>query len=172
MIAATLLVGGVAAAAVATDTLPGPARAIAWDLGLPVTSPKLYQARQVVSHLQLSLRSHDRRSTTSLGRTLARDLKKLDAGDLSQIQSTADQLLEKAGVNAVTSVTITPPSILGGGGGVLPLIPGAGTSTSGQSSETTTTTTLLPGVPVPTLNGALDLGSAPKSTTSSITASN
>ena len=158
-IAASLLAGGVAAAAVATDTLPGPTRNIAWDLGLPVTSPALYQARQVESHLKVSLRTRDRQSATSLGRTLARDLKKLSAGDLSQIQGTADQLLRKAGVTAITGVTnVTTPTLIGGGG--LPLIPGGGSSGGNQSSDTTTTTTttLLPIVTIPGLTGSLGTG--------------
>jgi hypothetical protein len=159
VIGAGLLAGGVAAAAVATDTLPGPTRNIAWDLGLPVTSPALYQARQVASHLQVSLHSRDRQSSTSLGRTLVRDLKGLDPSDLAQIQGSADQLLQKAGVSAVTGVTISPPTTLDIDG-VLPTIPGAGSSGSNESGEstTTTTTTLLPNVTVPGLNGPLGLG--------------
>ncbi len=158
-IAASLLAGSVAAAAVATDTLPGPTRNIAWDLGFPVTSPALYQARQMESHLKVSLRSRDRQSATSLGRTFARDLKRLSAGDLSQIQGTANQLLQKAGVIAITGVTIVPtPTLIGGGG--LPLVPGGGTNGGYQSNDstTTTTTTLLPVVTIPGLTGSLGTG--------------
>ena len=57
---AVLATGGVAAAAVATDHLPGPTRAVAYDLGLPVTSPALVTAaRGTLAELQSALAAGD-----------------------------------------------------------------------------------------------------------------
>ena len=56
---AVLATGGVAAAGVATDHLPGPARSVAYDLGLPVSSPSLATARGTLGQLQAALGAHD-----------------------------------------------------------------------------------------------------------------
>src|ERR1700722_6395545 len=49
---AAALTASVAAAAVATNTLPGPMRAIAYDVGLPVVSPSLFRAQQTETQLR------------------------------------------------------------------------------------------------------------------------
>ncbi|MDE3064371.1 MAG: hypothetical protein KGJ36_01720 [Acidobacteriota bacterium] len=162
----SLVTGGAAAAAVATDTLPGPTRAIAWDLGLPVTSPGLYQARQAASGLQRALHSGDHRHATALGRTLERDLQGLDPADLSQVQGTADQLLQQTGV--------TPPTAPSSGTGTDQSgdsTPSSGTGTD-QSGDSTTTTTLPLGVTTPGDTGSLNLGGSLDGGDASITAGN
>lgn len=104
--------GGVAAAAVVTDHLPGPTRAIAYDLGLPVTSPALHQAQQKMAQLKRSLTDHDLVAARHTGNQLSQDLQGLNEGDLSQIQDSADDLLMQAGVSvpaaSTTTTTIAP----------------------------------------------------------------
>ncbi len=78
------LTAGVAAAAVATDTLPGPTRAFAYDLGLPVTSPGLHSAQQSAAALHQSILSHNVAQQSVLGQQLITELKTLNASDLSQ----------------------------------------------------------------------------------------
>jgi hypothetical protein len=96
------LTAGVAAAAVATDTLPGPTRAFAYDLGLPVTSPALFRAQQVASQLQQSITARDHAQDKRLGRQLISAVKTLDPSDLSQIRSTAEKLLTEVGLGLPT----------------------------------------------------------------------
>jgi hypothetical protein len=92
------LSAGVAAAAVATNTLPGPTRAFAFDLGLPVTSPSLFRAQQVANQLKQSIFAKDHAQEKQLGQQLISAMKTLDSSDLSQIRSTADKLLTEVGL--------------------------------------------------------------------------
>lgn len=99
VIAATvLLTGGVATAAVATDTLPGPTRNIAYDLGLPVTSPALFLAKQNLTQLKKSIVEKNHGQVVRLGHQLEQDLKSLNQGDLSEIRDSAEGLLNDAGL--------------------------------------------------------------------------
>ncbi len=91
--ALVISVGGVAAAAVGTNTLPGPTRTIAYHLGLPVTSPALHSALGVESQLRSYLLVRDRTQATHLASQLRQDLGGLNAGDLSQIAGSAKPLL-------------------------------------------------------------------------------
>ena len=71
---AVLATSGVAAA-VATDHLPGPTRAVAYDLGLPVTSPALAAARGTLGQLDAALATGDAarvRTTAALLRSGSR----------------------------------------------------------------------------------------------------
>lgn len=114
------LTASVAAAAVATNTLPGPTRAFAYDLGLPVTSPALFRTQQNVSQLHQAIVAKNHQQETRLSHELVRDLKSLNASDLSQIRNTAQKLLVTVGLkvprvpSAVTSPitpTITIPGV-------------------------------------------------------------
>lgn len=160
--ASLLLTGGVAAAAVITDKLPGPTRAIAYDLGLPVTSPALFNARQNLEQLKTFVSGHDakqaRKSSQArkLARQLAQDMKGLDHGDLAQIQDSADGVLSEVGV-VPPSVTTTIPTTTTVAGSesqgqdsisTIPTSSSTGESSSAESSSTTTTT--LSGDAVPT----------------------
>jgi len=58
-IAATILLSGSAAAAVETNTLPGPLRSLAVTLGLPVTPSAFTQAQSAVSDLTRALAARD-----------------------------------------------------------------------------------------------------------------
>lgn len=111
--AAVILTGGVATAAVATDTLPGPTRNIAYDLGLPVTSPGLYQARQNLNQLKTSIVQGNRKAQARWGGQLQHDLKSLNDVDLAQIRVPARSLLNEAGLgdsqlSPVTTSTTVP----------------------------------------------------------------
>jgi hypothetical protein len=101
------LTTGVAAAVVATNTLPGPTRAIAYDVGLPVASPSLYAAERATSQLQRSLSANDPAQQKLLGEKLITAMKSLDANDLSKIRSIADKLLNEVGLSS-PSVSLTP----------------------------------------------------------------
>ncbi len=166
-VAAALTVGGAAAAAVATNTLPGPLRSIAFTLGLPVTSPALYQAQQEESRLRATLHAHLGARAHSIGETLAAHIKSLDPTDQSSIAGTADGLLREAGVEVsgvgpAATTTTTEPRHAGGDdasgdgtGSVTTPPPGDGGSNgssgapSGSGDGATVTTTVT--VTVPTL---------------------
>jgi hypothetical protein len=114
------LTASVAAAAVATNTLPGPTRAFAYDLGLPVTSPALFRAQQSANQLREAIVAKNHQQETRLSHELVRDLKSLNASDLSQIRSTAEKLLGTVGLrvpkvpNAVATPitpTVTIPTV-------------------------------------------------------------
>jgi hypothetical protein len=112
------LTAGVAAAAVATNTLPGPTRAFAYDMGLPVTSPSLFKTQQSTAQLQQAILSKNIPQEKLLGQELIGDLQSLNYSDLSQIRSTADALLVEVGLtlptlsNTATSVPATSvPSV-------------------------------------------------------------
>jgi hypothetical protein len=104
------LSAGVAAAAVATNTLPGPTRAIAYDLGLPVTSPSLFRAEQSAAALRQSIVSKNLPQEGLLGQQLIGDLQTLNFSDLTQIRATADTLLVEVGLSLPTlsSTSATP----------------------------------------------------------------
>lgn len=113
VVAATmvLITGGVATAAVATDTLPGPTRNLAYYLGLPVTSPGLFQAQTNLNQLKNSIDHGNRTGEVRWGRTLQHDLKGLNDIDLAQIEAPALSLLSEVGLEeplgppAATSTT-------------------------------------------------------------------
>jgi hypothetical protein len=105
---AAALTAGVAAAAVATNTLPGPTRAFAYDVGLPVTSPSLYHAQQTEAQLRQALRNHEVPQSHLLGQQLIGEMETLDYSDLSQIRASADTLLVELGVVLPTISTTSP----------------------------------------------------------------
>lgn len=141
-----LTFGGVAAAAVVTNTLPGPLRAIAYDIGLPVTSPSLYQARQQLHQLVLA-NAHDPAGVARhLGRGLLHDLTLLDRNDLSAIRRPAQKALTQSGLlpQASTILGVTLPTA---------------NTTVAPSSSTTTTTTTVPVLPIVPGVGSITGGS-------------
>lgn len=108
-----LFTGGIATAAVATDTLPGPTRNLAYDIGLPVTSPGLYQAQSNLEQLKSSIDHRNHSGEVRWGRSLQHDLKNLNDGDLAQIRVPALSLLSEAGLEdpltpSVTTSTTVP----------------------------------------------------------------
>jgi hypothetical protein len=107
---ACALAAGVAAAAVATNTLPGPTRAFAYDIGLPVTSPSLFAAQRSAAQLKQSIASNNLPREKVLGQQLIGELKTLDVSDLSQIRAVADTLLADVGlpIPALPNAPTTP----------------------------------------------------------------
>jgi hypothetical protein len=114
------LTAGVAAAAVATNTLPGPTRAIAYDLGLPVTSPALFRAETSANQLHQAILTNNHTRERQLAHQLVGDLKTLNTSDLSQIEKAAKKLLVEVGVSVPklpgavttpTTPTVTVPSV-------------------------------------------------------------
>ena len=106
-VATLLLTGGVATAGVATNTLPGPTRNFAYDLGLPVTSPGLYQTQINLERLKKSIDHHNHVAEVRWGRLLQQELKNLDVGDLAQIRVPALSLLSEAGLEDAQNPSTT-----------------------------------------------------------------
>jgi hypothetical protein len=121
-VATLLFTGGVATAGVATDTLPGPTRNLAYDLGLPVTSPGLYHARTNLEQLKQSINERNHNAEVRWGRSLQHDLKSLNGDDLAKIRLPALSLLSEVGLED-------------------PLGPSSSTSTTTSSTVITSTTT-------------------------------
>jgi len=94
--AAVLATGGVAAAAVATDTLPGPARRIAVAIGLPVSSPALEATRGAMGDLRHALDRHDTAAIRAGADAVRTDLAALTPSDRTQVEPEADRLLALA----------------------------------------------------------------------------
>ena len=166
-VAGVLSLGGVAAAAVATNTLPGPTRAIAYDLGLPVTSPALYQARAQLHNVNSAASRHHTNVARELAKGLIKDLKLLNQNDLSQIRPSVKRTLSQLGllsqVTSVLGTTVTTPNTTS------TTVTNSGTSNASTSTSTTTTTTILvpPTLPsVGSITGSGGLGGVVNSTTS------
>lgn len=154
-----LTVSGAAAAAVATNTLPGPLRSLAYNLGLPVTSPALYQAQGEEATLRDTLQSHREARAHAIGEALARRLRTLDRGDRASIVPSADGLLRRAGVSVTGTVTTTTTTTTtapnqdgdsnssGDQGGGASDQSGSQGDSSGAVTVTTTVTVTIPSVP-------------------------
>ena len=97
-----------AAAAVGTDTLPGPTRTVAYEIGLPVTSPALYQTQETLHQLNVAVDHHDPVAAREAGNQLRRNLQQLNPRDLTHVQGPARALLPRAGVPVPPSITIPP----------------------------------------------------------------
>lgn len=171
-VAGVLSLGGVAAAAVATNTLPGPTRAIAYDLGLPVTSPALYQARAQLHNVNAATSGHHTNVARELAKGLIKDLKLLNQNDLSQIRPSVKRTLSQLGllsqVTSVlgTTVTNTTSTTFTNSG------PTNASTTTTTTTTTTTATTTTPVLVPPTLpsvgsiTGSGGLGGVVNNTTS------
>jgi hypothetical protein len=106
--AVVLVTGGVAAAGVATNTLPGPTRAVAFDLGLPVSSPSLVAAQSEITTLQTALDSHDVSAVRSAAAVLRLTMMAMSTTDLDQIEPKASALLAEA--DTMVALGSTPDS--------------------------------------------------------------
>lgn len=128
--AAVLATGGVAAAGVATDTLPGPARRIAVAIGLPVSSPALEAARGAMGDLRRALDRKDTAAIRTGADAVRTDLAALTSSDRTQVEPAADILLARAdaalgrstgsGAHGTTANPTYPPVPPGGGTGAGP----------------------------------------------------
>jgi hypothetical protein len=103
-----LLMSATATAAVLTNHLPGPTRGIAYALGLPVSSPLLYQTQQNLTQLGVALKSGNTRQELRLGHQVEGDLSGLDSTELRQVLQTATPLLRDAGITP-TIPPVTAP---------------------------------------------------------------
>lgn len=148
---------GVAAAAVVANNLPGFTRAVAYDLGLPVTSPALFEARQQLHSLVRANTTHHTGVARELGRGLLKDLKLLNHTDLSQIRTPAETALTQSGLlgqaTKILGITTTTTTLL-------------------PSTSSVTTTVPAPGLlPIPVLgsiSGSTGTGGAQQTTTTTI----
>lgn len=122
----SLISTGVAAAGVSTDTLPGPTRNIAYDLGLPVTSPALFQTRNTLSQLRSSIAASDHAQIQRNAPQLYRDLRGLDAEDLASIRANAYHLLNANDLPIPPNVK--PPTPPGNPPATTPTGPSAGSN--------------------------------------------
>ena len=112
--AAILATGGVAAAGVATNTLPGPTRAVAFDLGLPVTSPSLAAAKTCIDALRGALLSRNVTGVRSATDSLRHELAELDRSALTQVAPEADQLLAQSDALLATAAAADKSASEGG----------------------------------------------------------
>jgi hypothetical protein len=122
-IAATILLSGGAAAAVETDTLPGPLRDWAVTIGLPVTPSALMRAQSALSDLTHALAVRDPAAVRADLATLRAALNVLDAND-------------RAALGPATTGLIAEAEIFLAGEAPSPSDPGAGGSTSGGPNAT------------------------------------
>ena len=120
-----LATSGVAAAAVATDHLPGPTRTVAFDLGLPVTSPALEQAKATMTQLRDAIDAGNNPLVRDSAVALRIQLAALSPAERAQIEATAAQLLARA--DALLAVPTGP--------GVPPAGPGSGASGQGSAGS-------------------------------------
>jgi hypothetical protein len=134
---AVLATGGVAAAGVATDRLPGPTRTVAYDLGLPVTSPALEGTRGTMDRLRQALTDHDVARVNASAVLLRTELAGLSPSDRAQVEPSAAELLAQADtflrVAAAFGFPVGTPDGSGPGTSGLPSTAGAGTP--GQKSN-------------------------------------
>ncbi len=151
---AVLATGGVAAAGVATDHLPGPTRAVAFDLGLPVTSPALATAQGTLAQLDAALTAGDATRVRATADVLRTELTALSPSDRATIQVLAAAALARADTLLATPTTVTPgtgpaagdpstgPGATTGGTGSAPAgTRGTGTSSAGGSHPGGSTST-------------------------------
>jgi hypothetical protein len=145
--AAVLATGGVAAAGVATDTLPGPARQIAFAMGLPVSSPALETTRGAMGDLQRSLDRQDAAAIRTGAGAVRTDLATLAPSDRARVEPAADRLLARAdaalggstgsgahGTSGNPSGPATPPAGGAGAGTAPEPVPASGAGATGPSS--------------------------------------
>jgi hypothetical protein len=90
------LTTGGAAAAVETNTLPGPLRNIAVAVGLPVTSPALEQVDSDLAALRAALNLGDASAIRADAATLSHDLDTLSPDDRVTVDGGANLLLTQA----------------------------------------------------------------------------
>ena len=159
--AAVLGVFGVFGGAVAANALPGPLRSVAYDVGLPVSSPALEAAEAAESALQGAISSRDRPAIQSDVTVLRQRLSVLDASDRATADPKARRLLSDALALLVrdTSTTTTP-------GSTTSSTSNAGT-TAGSSGGTTSTpsTTGVVVAPPPDDSGGSGTTTEPTDTT-------
>ncbi|MHB1487429.1 MAG: hypothetical protein ACYCZM_07740, partial [Acidimicrobiales bacterium] len=96
------LVGG----GIAFDTLPGPLRTVAYDLGLPVSSPALIAAQGAEMTLRQALGARDRTEVASDAALLRQRLGALDSADRLRADPEGIALLAQA--DAVLAVIPLP----------------------------------------------------------------
>ncbi len=130
-IAGVVALAGVAAAAVATNTLPGPTRAIAYDLGLPITSPALEGAKAHLAQLVHANANGDTTTARRVGRQLIANLLTLDRSDLDEIRTVARAALAQADLLSLATGLLGP----------LPVPTTGATTTVPVTTASTTTTT-------------------------------
>jgi len=156
-VAAAVMVGvlatsGVAAAGVATDRLPGPTRTVAYDLGLPVTSPALEATRGTMDELRLALAGHDVVQVNASALLLRSELIGLSTSDRAQVEPAAAALLAQADAFLRMAAAFGVPTGSTGDAGAgptgQPTAPATGTPGNGSNGGT----------------GSIQGGSAPGST--------
>jgi hypothetical protein len=136
VVAVAVLTTGGAAAAVSTNTLPGPLRNIAFSVGLPVTSPALEQVDGDLAALRAALKLGDAAAIRSDASTLRRDLAALGSGDRVTAGAGATLLLTQAGAwMSAHPPRSAPVSSDGSGAGTDEHAAGSEGTTGGDGSD-------------------------------------
>ena len=128
---AVLATSGAAAAAVATDHLPGPTRTVAFDLGLPVSSPALTTARGTLAQLDAAVAASDPSRIRATADLLRTELAALSPSDRAAIQAAAAVGLARADTFGATPST----GAAGPGGAAGGASTGSGAPASGGSGR-------------------------------------
>jgi hypothetical protein len=93
----TMLGSSTAVAAASGAPLPRPVRAVAHNIGLPVDSPALVDARITEDRLRKDLTGSDRQKLAGEVATLKSRLAHVEGDERGQVQNEADSLLHQAG---------------------------------------------------------------------------
>lgn len=137
----TLLVGvlGAFGGGVAANSLPGPLRSAAYDIGLPVSSPALVAVQSTETELRSDLHARARAAVVADVGLLQHRLAALDPGDSTQAEPGAESLLAEADAFLATT---GPPSEKPPGSGTTeqPEPNGTGGSDSGAAQPESSTT--------------------------------
>lgn len=106
-----LLAGlGALSGGVATDSLPGPLRSAAFDLGLPVSSPSLVAAEAASARLAGALAARDRAAVLASVPVLEQRLAVLGAADRAHVEPGATTLLSQATEFLATTAPLRTPA--------------------------------------------------------------
>jgi hypothetical protein len=127
-----LATSGATAAAVGTDTLPGPLHTIAVGLGIPVPPSGLDAARAAMATLATALASGD---TTDIVRDLTAlraAVAELNPTDLASVKDQVDELIDRADLALGSATTGSGhPGVTPGPDADRDQVPGSGDATSG-----------------------------------------
>jgi hypothetical protein len=106
--AAFVLLSGGTAVALTGPPLPRPVRAVAHDVGLPVDSPELADARGATSHLEHALEAREAKAVQAAADRLEKRLRNVHGDERAEIEREAQKLLDRANASVATPPAATP----------------------------------------------------------------
>ena len=123
--------------------MPRLVRAAAYELGLPIDSPSLHDAKSALGDLQAALQTEDAPRIAATARSVESSLAALDPAERAEVRERAGRLLDQA--KAAAGATRGSTEVPGGGSGASS--PGSASDAGSDSppSTDTETTTPVPG---------------------------